>query len=115
MIGFEVSINKEKNYKVGVKSGAGVLTSIVDWTKRKQDDIDEVSISIQGLNSDDKNHLMWTKQKLKVGDTIVIKIIDEKEFDAPTELRQPEKNNNDVLQSKIKYFHQLKEELKDHV
>jgi hypothetical protein len=55
----------------------------------------------------------WVKRDLQVGDQLVIEVVEGK-FDPPASVlkRDPEEL---VLQEKIKYFHRLKEELKDFV
>lgn len=114
MIGFEISIN-EMNLKAGISSAFGVLTSIISWQKRKAENVDVVNLSVIGTDSENKNQLEWLKQDLKVGDTITFKIIEDENFDPPTIIMQAEQVNDVILQSKLKYFFQLKEELKDHI
>ena len=82
MITFEVFINGKKVTTAGV-ADYGVLSAILSWVKRRQEKGEELSLNIGGLVSNDlqTEHLNWLQQDLKVGDEIVIKIVDAEKAD----------------------------------
>ena len=111
--GFEVKVNDELLCRAGFEVDFYVLTCNLVSMMRFNDEREEVSISVGGLNSVNNTHLKWADKVLKSGDKISIEII-ETPFDVPTEIEIPD-SEEFLIQQKIKYFHRLKEELKDHL
>lgn len=121
MIGFEISINGKRVLLAGLNNDPGVLNAIIDYIKRenlsngKSSIEEEISIRVGGLNSNTKDHLEWTNEKLKIGDSIIIKVVEALKVDDPALVRKNDSVADEIIESKIKYFYQLKEELKDYL
>jgi hypothetical protein len=115
MICFEIYINKKKVSKAGIKDDLGILTNIISLVKRNRDDkkSEKVEIVLGGLKGSTDEHLEWLREELKVDDEITIKIISDNKCDKP--IKKYRDNPQSILEAKMKYFHQLKDELKDHL
>ncbi len=83
---FEVIINGERVCTAGVGDD-GVLTGILSFVKRAQDDLDSESLDLRigGLAKRESatEHVEWLNRKLAVGDVITIKIVEAAECDEP--------------------------------
>lgn len=113
IFGFKVLINEETICRAGFENENSILTCILDSIRRKDDDSEELNISISGLNTDTNQSVAWIDNKLKEGDKISIEIISDN-FDTPYVIREP-KSEKDIIAQKLKYFNKLKAELKDHL
>ncbi len=113
IFGFKVLINEELICRAGFENANSVVTCILDSIRRKNDDSEELNISISGLNSDTNQPVAWIDNKLQKGDKISIEIISDN-FDTPSSIREP-KSEKDIIAQKLKYFDKLQAELKDHL
>jgi hypothetical protein len=111
--GFKVILNDELICRAGFKKENSVVTCILDSVRRKNEDFEELNISIGGLNSETKENVNWFKKPLQEGDNISVEIITDN-FDAPSIKRKPI-SKKDALERKLKLFYKLKEELKEHL
>ena len=111
--GFKVLINEELICRAGFENENSVVTCILDSIGGKNDDSEELNISICGLNSDTNQRADWYENNLQEGDKISIEIISDN-FDTPSSIREP-KSEKDIIAQELKYFNKLKAELKDHL
>ncbi len=111
--GFEIKLNNKKLCRAGLDTDHYVISCILNSMMRKNDEKEEISLTVGALNSNTKSHVEWINCELKKGDVLSIEIID-KDFDLPATVRV-EDSDEFVLEQKIKYFHKLKEELKEHL
>jgi hypothetical protein len=111
--GFNVDLNAEHLCTAGIDAQHYVITCILSSIMRKDEETQEISIAVGGLNSVTNDSLEWSNKLLSDGDVITIKVID-KNFDPPLKMyTSPDKES--VLNQKIKYYYRLKEELKEHL
>ncbi|MFC6192376.1 hypothetical protein ACFP1I_12250 [Dyadobacter subterraneus] len=110
--GFEVQVNGEQLCRAGIDSGRHVVTCILDALRRLNEP-DELRLSVSGLNSVTDEYPEWVNQKLKDGDTITIKVITQ-DFETPHRIR-PAISKEKMLENKLQYYYQLREELKGHL
>jgi hypothetical protein len=110
--GFEVSLNGSKIARAGIAKENYVVNCIVDAVRRK-DGSSELFLQVGGLDSEADIHVSWYSDELKKGDKIVVEVIDEN-FDEPVHASR-RISNDERIQQKLKYFHELKEELKDYL
>ena len=94
MICFEVFVNGQRKCVAGVAE-RGVLTTILSWVKRDrheadegdwtEGDVEEMRLSVGGLtrHGEDSLHLEWLKERLAIGDEIVVKLVDRPACDTP--------------------------------
>ena len=113
MMCFEVSLNGEKLAVAGINE-FGVLTTIITWVRKLNTENEEIELNLSGLDSETREQLKWLNQPLSCNDEILIRIV-EAESDKPLKITMPEEMDGAKLESKIKYYYQLKEELKDHL
>jgi len=113
MISFEIFLNGTRLNVAGIKSEAGVLTSIVTWVKRKNENNDEIFLDVSGSDSSQQKSLKWIDTKLHLNDEIHIKITGNDQIDQP-EIKKADYHAA-LLESKLKSYYRLKEELKDHI
>lgn len=86
MRAFEVHLNKKKLCLAGIGEN-GVLTAIVDYASGNGRD--EIALTVGGLFSLQDEHVRWVKRrKLRVGDKILVKVVDTESVDKPTERRR---------------------------
>lgn len=111
--GFQVLINGKKICRAGFENENAIVTCILDSVRREKDNSEELNISISGLNSDTQQHANWFSNKLQEGDKISIEIISNN-FDTPISISKAF-SEKDILSQKLKYYHKLKEELKDYL
>ncbi len=112
--GFEVKLNGKLLTKAGLQNNHGVLSCILDATFRKTDKKQELWLNVSGLNSDTNQYTKWIiSEELEEDDIVSIKIINGP-FDKPSKLVE-RKAKERTLKEKLKVYHQLKEELKDHL
>ncbi|KQN36001.1 hypothetical protein ASE92_07640 [Pedobacter sp. Leaf41] len=110
---FEVTLNGQKIATAQIESDFGVVTTIVTWVRR-DDNSESLNVSISGRDSIAEKNIKWAAQDLKIGDKLVVSIIDETTtqtdegvveiFDSIT-----------VLDHKLMTYHKLKEELKEYL
>lgn len=111
--GFEIKVNDEKICRAGLDVDYYVVSCDLISKMRKNDECNDVSIQVGGLNSLNMNHVNWITRDLKKGDKVCIEIIDEN-FDEPSEITIPN-TEEFALQERIKLYYKLKEELKEHL
>jgi hypothetical protein len=83
MRGMEVHLNENKLCTAGIGPDA-VLNAMVDIVGRNNDY--DMMIRVGGLENDE--FLVWSRQELRIGDEIRIRIVETKSIDAPVE-RKP--------------------------
>lgn len=115
MTSFEVFINGEKRVVAGIGDQYGVLSATVTWVRKKPDDVGETHFHVSGLYSDTRDQPIWLDIPLDNNDEVVIKLRKPEVDDPPIRIRSAAEMIQLALENKIKYFHQLKEELKDHL
>lgn len=113
IFGLKVSINGHEICRAGFEKENSVVTCIISSVRRKDDETEVLDLSVGGLNSDSRQHVDWAKKELSEGDKVSIEVISDN-FDPPKSIREPDSEKS-VIEQKIKYFHRLKEELKDHI
>lgn len=111
--GFEVSLNGKKLCRAGFDTKYSVITTILTWFRRKLDEDQSLDLHVGGLNENQDQSYYWIEQPVKLDDEITIKIID-KNFDEGI-LKEKQLIEEDIIKDKIAYYHQLKEELKEHL
>jgi hypothetical protein len=82
---FEVTVNREPPVVAG-SSKAGVLTAILSHVSART----ELTLEVGAMVSDPREHLDWIKRGLKVGDTVVVRIVESGSPDQPVERRREE-------------------------
>ena len=112
---FEVSVNGEKSVLAGIKNKYGVLTAMVTWTRRADQEVGNIAFQVSGLESDTQDQPKWLSIPLDENDEVVIKIKGAEAGDSPISIKKAAEINEMRLEDKIKWYHQLKEELKDHL
>lgn len=85
MIAFEVVLNGEKIALAGVGDN-GVLTAIVTWVSKRAEQNERIDLHVVGTESP-AIHLDWIDRDLKVGDSVLVNIVEKYDVDAP-QLRQ---------------------------
>jgi len=81
MKAFEITTNGKHRCVAGV-GVSGVLDVIVAWAGRPEKKPDDARLTVGGLK--DGKHLRWINQEaLKVGDEIVIRVVDADTADEP--------------------------------
>ena len=111
--GFEVKINGGQPVRAGLSVDKYVVTCILNAVCRKIDPAEELSLTISGLNSIDDEQVDWLKVELELGDTIQITVIDGG-YDPPQDTR-PRMTEEHIIANKLRYYHVLKEELKEYL
>lgn len=110
---FEVTLNGQKIATAQIESDFGVVTTIVTWVRR-DDNSESLNLSIRGLDSVAGKNINWAAPDLKIGDKLLVSVIDETTtqtdegvieiFDTTT-----------VVDHKLMTYHKLKEELKEYL
>ncbi|TBN02420.1 hypothetical protein EYD45_11975 [Hyunsoonleella flava] len=112
--GFEIKLNGELLTRAGLQNNHGIVTCIVNAVLRKEEKKQSLELHVSGLNSDENQHIKWTKlTELKENDIVSVKIV-AGNFDEPKE-KSKKRSDKYLLEQKIKTYHKLKEELKDHI
>lgn len=112
---FEISINGQKSVLAGIENEYGVLTAMVTWTRRVPQEVGDIVFQVSGLESNTQDQPKWLSIPLKENDEVVIRIKETEAADPPVSIRKAEEIKEMRLGDKIKYYHQLKEELKDYL
>ena len=73
-IAFMVFRNGRSVCTAGLGGKPGVLTAILDWVQRQGPD--ELSLHVGGLDSATQQHVIWTRQPLRIGDEVAIRILE---------------------------------------
>ena len=81
MRAFAVSLNAKRLCVAGIGDN-GVLTAHIAHLVGQYKN--ELRLDVSGLNSSTQDYVTWSKRKLKVGDEVLIKIIETKSSDRPT-------------------------------
>lgn len=108
-MGFKVSLNGVAIADAGFADENYVLNSIMDAVHRP-DGSTLLHLRVGGLSIDKQQHAEWLAERLHVGDSVTIEVINGP-FDPPTSVRESI-SEAEVLQNKIKLYFQLREELK---
>jgi hypothetical protein len=111
--GFEIKINDEQPIRAGLDVDNYIVTCILGAMRRRDSSQEELDITISGLDSVDDIHVDWLKAELRPGDKIQITVVGG-DYDPPrnTQQRNTEK---DIIAHKLRYYHVLKEELKEYL
>ncbi|WP_268034676.1 hypothetical protein [Algoriphagus sp. PAP.12] len=113
IFGFKVSLNEQEICRAGFEKEDSIVTCILHSVRRANDESEELNMQIGGMNSETHQHFDWAINDLNGGDIVTIEVISEK-FDAPVSER-PKLTEEELLNMKLKHYHRLKEELKDHI
>lgn len=111
-IGFEVHLNGEKVARAGIDKEKYVVNCIIDAVHRT-DGSRELYLHVGGLDIETNTHVNWEGADLKKGDRIIIEVIDDN-FDQPIHF-SPGISKEERIEQQLRYFHELKEELKDYL
>ena len=87
MVVFEVSVNGKRTFAMA-SGDFGMLTASVMWHRiqSRAGPIHEgIELLGRGLEPNGGKHLGWPKASLKVGDEVLIRIVDSMTFDEPAE------------------------------
>ena len=88
---------------------AGVLTAVLSHVFARS----EMTLEVAAMVSDPREHLDWIKRDLKVGDIVVVRVVDSDSPDQPVE-RQREEPSYAADQQRAYYEHlRRKYETKD--
>ena len=115
MTSFEIFVNGEKRVVAGIGDRHGVLSATVIWVRRDPDDVGETHFHVSGLYSDTRDQPKWLDIPVKNNDEVTIRIKEAESADPPIGIRTAAEMKGMELESKIKHYHQLKEELKDYL
>lgn len=110
--GFEVSLNGNKIARAGIDKQNYVVNCIIGAVHRK-DGSEELNLYVGGMDSDIENYVSWQGGELEVGDKIVIEVIDSN-FDQPLNTSR-RISKEERIENQLRYFYELKEELKDYL
>ena len=110
----KVSINEAKPVIAGFSDNENVLSCIVDKVVRNGEDREVIHLRFAGM---DKNnvHYTWINSSIDIGDKIEISIMETDQIDEPVSIESEKQNDDDIIQSKLKSFYRLQEELKDYI
>jgi len=107
MIGFRVSLNGKRLYTAAAGE-RGVLTAGVTWVFREAPGVknrSDLSLHVGGLSKD--AHLSWpAPRKLKVGDRVVVTVVDTTRPDPPSRTKRDDAAL--VEASERRYYEHLK-------
>lgn len=111
MLAFKVSLNGKNVGIAGVRD-LGVLSAIATWVRRRsesgEDTEEELAFEVAGFDSNTREHLRWLRRRLRVGDRVVIQILESAHIDTPKR-----RNRDDpalVDRAKRRYFERLKKD-----
>jgi len=86
----------------------GVLSAIVNWVPQKGKG--DLFIQVGGLVSSSDEHVRWVNQKrLRVGDTIEVKIVDAEPVDAPKKRKPVDRGQR--LEQQKRYVREMAKQL----
>lgn len=112
--GFEVKLNDKLLCKAGFENNEHVVSCVIDAVFRKDAEKQKLQLNVTGLNAKTNQHNKWViSQLLKENDIISIKVV-KGDFDDPI-LVDKKRSDEFLLEQKIKTYHKLKEELKEHL
>lgn len=114
-LGINIKINGSQICKAGFDNENFVLTTIISLVHREGGSEGRV-LSVSGLDSEASEHVSWYSDLISPGDRIILEVI-EGPFDPTLSPRagvETVTDEND-LQPELKRYHQLKEELKEHL
>ena len=80
MIAFRIDVNGKRMCVAGVGE-YGVLSTIVDYVGNRQDST--LHVSVGGLYSATKEHAIWKRVALKIGDRVAVTVIETDSPDKP--------------------------------
>ena len=82
----EVYVNNQLVSVARISSEYGVLSTIVTWLNSTTRDPKELSLNVSGLDSVKGDYLNWLVKELTIGDEVIIKITDNKNFSEPMDI-----------------------------
>lgn len=107
MRAFEVSLNSKKLCLAGVGS-RGVLSAIVNWVTDESGG--DLFLQVGGLVSPSDEHVRWENQRrLRVGDTIEVKIVDAESVDPPKKRKRADRTQR--LEQQKRYVREMAKQL----
>lgn len=113
MKAFEVHLNDIKVCAAGLKSGKGVVSTIINLIEGLDNQPDTIRITVTGLNSPTAESMKWVQEDLKVGDRILLEVVDTEDLDTPQMSRSHFEEQS--VENKLRIYHRLKEELSEHL
>jgi hypothetical protein len=109
---FEVFLNGKRLTNAKMISGLGVISQHVTWVRRKGEKTGSTFFNVGGLDTATGQGLDWVRHTpMQFGDELTIRMTKNEKV-SRSRKRKPPKS---TLAQKIRYFHQLKKELKGHI
>lgn len=88
MTAIEVHVNGKKQCVAGIARD-GVVSAILSWVARGDDlpklPQEQISLCVGGLDSQRDEHMDWLTREIKIGDEIVLRVVDVQKPNAPKE------------------------------
>jgi hypothetical protein len=107
MIGFDISLNDERLFTAGAGE-RGVLTACITWVLREAPGVrrpSDLRLEVGGLSKD--AHLKWpSPRKLRVGDRVVVAIVETTRPDPPSRRERDDPALREA--SERRYYQHLK-------
>ena len=86
MTAIEIHVNGKKQCVAGIACD-GVVSAILSWIGRGDEHPklprEDISLRVSGLDSKRDEHMDWITRDMKVGDEIVLRVVDVQKSDAP--------------------------------
>jgi hypothetical protein len=112
MTTLEFFLNGKSICIAGIDSKTSILSDIVNLAKRNNDE--EIFLMVSGQNNSKSEQYQWTNLNLKLNDELVIRIGNSNNVSEAKTISREELKEN-VIESKLKHFYKLKEELAGHL
>jgi len=103
-LGFEVQVNDDAPVRAG-DDEMSVLTAIVSYTA-SGDDIELMIAGLIARSSSPQEHVEWLQRDLKVGDRIILTVVDGVDLDPPVRRTRDDPGLRE--QQERRYYEQLK-------
>jgi hypothetical protein len=103
-VGFQVQVNDDAPVRAG-DAASRVLSAIVSYTASGN----EIELTVGGLVAPDSSateHLEWLRRELKVGDRIVLTVVNTVDLDPP--VRRTPEDPELAQQRERRYYERLK-------
>lgn len=115
-LGFKVYLNDQLISTHGMDTD-GVVSQIINLKNDMKENEQSIYIHCGGFRSDIQEHYKWVDRALKPNDKITIEMVEDAVYDSPIEVKPHDNPAMDefILQSKLKTFYNLKEELKEYI
>jgi hypothetical protein len=110
---FHVYLNGKKESAAGV-GDLGVLSAIVSWVRRKGEHTlakrldsveEELILGVSGLIAPTGEHVRWLDRRLKVGDEVRIKVVENSPINRP--ISRKRRNPSKEMRSQKQYVKEM--------